>query len=311
MLTGNMRGGDIDFLFTGSGAFYNTQSNTFDTLIVDEAHRLNAKSGMFSHLGENQIKEIINSSRFSVFFIDEDQKVTTKDIGSKDEIKKWAKHFNANIREMELRSQFRCNGSDAYLAWLDSALQIKETANTILDKSNYNFNIVESPIEMRDTINELNEINNKSRMVAGYCWEWKSKNDRNKFDIEFPEYDFKHKWNLASDGQKWIISKDSISEIGCIHTSQGLELENVGVIIGKDFIVRDGKVITNFKERARTDKSLSGIVSLNNRDPKQAEMIADRLIKNTYRTLLTRGMKSCFVYFVDDETREYFKKIIN
>ena len=306
MLTGNIRGGDIDFLFNSSGSFVNTEANTFHTLIVDEAHRLNAKSGMMSNLGENQIKEIINSATFSVFFIDEDQKVTTKDIGSKDEIKKWAKFYNASVRELELSSQFRCNGSNGYLAWLDNTLQVKDTANIFLDKSDYNFTIVDTPSEMRDIIFELNNSNNKARMLAGYCWKWVSKNDRHKFDIEFPEYDFKHKWNLASDGMKFLISKDSVSEIGCIHTSQGLELENVGVIVGKDLVARDGKVVTNFRERASSDKSLSGIVGLNASDPAKAASLADRLIKNTYRTLLTRGMKGCYVYFVDEETKDYF-----
>jgi DUF2075 family protein len=310
MLTGSLRGGDIDFLFTGSGSFTETEPNTFDALVVDEAHRLNAKSGMFSNLGENQIKEIINSSKFSVFFLDEAQKVTTRDIGTKDEIEKWAKYFNANIRTLELRSQFRCNGSNGYLSWLDNTLQIKDTANVILDKSDYNFNIVDSPIKMRDIIYSLNE-NNKSRMLAGYCWKWISKNDKSKFDIVFPEFEFQHQWNFADDGMKWIISKDSISEIGCIHTSQGLELETVGVIVGKDLIVRNGKVITNFKERDSNDSSLKGIVGINNIDPDKAYLIADEIIKNTYRTLLTRGMKGCYVYFVDKETEEYFRSKIN
>jgi DUF2075 family protein len=311
-LTGDLRGGDIDFLFTGSGSFIDTEQNSFDALIVDEAHRLNAKSGMFSHLGENQIKEIIKTAKFSVFFIDEDQKVTMKDIGSKDEIIKWANYYKANIRLLELRSQFRCNGSDGYLAWLDNTLQIKETANYILNKSDYNFNILDTPIELRDIIYDLNKKNNKSRMLAGYCWEWVSKKNKHKNDIEFPEYGFSHKWNLATDGMKWIIAEDSVSEIGCIHTCQGLELDNVGVIIGNDLIVRDGKVITDYTKRAKSDKSLNGIVALNKRNPIQAQEIADKIIKNTYRTLLTRGMKGCYVYFTDKETEEYFRsKIIS
>jgi DUF2075 family protein len=309
-LLGSLTGGDIDFLFTGSGSFTETDVNSFDALIVDEAHRLNAKSGMFSHLGENQIKEIIKTARFSAFFIDENQKVTTKDIGSKEEIIKWAKSYKADVRVLELKSQFRCNGSDGYLSWLDNTLQVKETANVFLDKDSYDFNIVNSPTEMRDAIYELNKINNKSRMLAGYCWDWISKGNPRLFDIDFPEYDFKHKWNLASDGMKYIIAEESVSEIGCIHTCQGLELDNVGVIIGNDLVVRKNHVVTNFRNRARTDKSLSGIVGMYKRDPDMANKIADEIIKNTYRTILTRGMKSCFVYFTDEETKEYFQSRI-
>ncbi len=307
MLTGNIRGDDISFLFDSSGSFYQSEDNAFDALIVDEAHRLNERSGMFSHLGENQVKEIIKASKFSVFFIDEDQKVTTKDIGSINEILKWAKEFNASVRKLELRSQFRCNGSNGYLAWLDNTLQIKETANITLQREEFNFKIVDNPADMRDVIYDLNSNNNKSRMLAGYCWNWVSKKSRNRYDIEFDEYDFRHRWNLASDGMRWIISPDSVKEIGCIHTSQGLELENVGVIVGKDLMARDGKIVTNFRERAQTDKSLSGLVGLSKKDPDKAADIADKLIKNTYRTLFTRGMKSCYVFFVDDETREYFQ----
>ena len=88
----------INNLFQGSGQFTEAETNEVNVLVVDEAHRLNAKSGMFQNLGENQIKEIINASNFSIFFIDEDQKVTLKDIGSVDEIKKYDQELGAGIR---------------------------------------------------------------------------------------------------------------------------------------------------------------------------------------------------------------------
>ncbi len=128
-LTGSFSKSRIDNMFSGSGSYHSAQSNTFDILIVDEAHRLNEKSGLFSHLGENQIKEIINASRLSIFFVDENQKVTLKDIGSKEEVRYWATNARANLQELALESQFRCNGSDGYLAWLDNTLQIGSTAN--------------------------------------------------------------------------------------------------------------------------------------------------------------------------------------
>ena len=144
-LTGTRKQTEISNLFTGSGSFVNTKENIFDTLIVDEAHRLNEKSGMFKNKGENQVKEIIKASKFSVFFIDEDQRVTFSDIGEKEEIKKWAEKLGVTIHISELSSQFRCNGSDGYLAWLDNALQIKETANTIFESDDFDFKIVNSP----------------------------------------------------------------------------------------------------------------------------------------------------------------------
>ncbi|MBP7850924.1 MAG: DUF2075 domain-containing protein [Lentimicrobiaceae bacterium] len=307
MLAGNLKGGDISFMFDSSGSFHRCEPNTFDALVVDEAHRLNEKSGLFNNLGENQIKEIIEAAKFSVFFIDEDQKVTTKDIGSKEEIRRWAKHYGANVREMELQSQFRCNGSNGYLAWLDNTLQIRETAHILLDPREFEFIIMDNPAEMRDRIYELNRHSNRSRMLAGYCWDWESKKNRHAYDIAFPEFGFMHQWNLSKDGMNWIISPDSVKEIGCIHTSQGLELEHVGVIVGRDLVAREGRIVTDFSARARTDKSLAGIPGLAKKDIARAQALAGKLIKNTYRTLMTRGMKSCLVYFVDDETREYFE----
>ena len=261
-LTGTHRKSEISNLFMGSGVFTASKQSQFNALIVDEAHRLNAKSGIFKNLGENQVKEIIHASKFSIFFIDEDQRVTFSDIGESGEIKKWAEKLGANVHTMELTSQFRCNGSDGYLSWLDNVLQIKETANYDFDRDEYDFQVVDSPTKLRDMIFEKNEEANKARIVAGYCWDWVSKNDRNAYDIVIPEYDFKMKWNLATDGNLWILKKEAVTEAGCIHTCQGLEVDYIGVIVGKDFVIRDGKVVTDPSKRAKTDKSLSGYQKL-------------------------------------------------
>lgn len=305
-LTGTMKKTHISNMFSGSGSFtdMDKHKDLFDLLIVDEAHRLNAKSGMFSNKGENQVKEIIEASKTSVFFIDEDQRVTFKDIGSKQEIINWAIKNDADILELELSSQFRCNGSDGYLAWLDNVLEIKETANQEFD-IDYDFKVLDTPEEVGDLIFEKNKINNKARLVAGYCWDWKSKKDKNANDIVIG--DFGMQWNLATDGSLWIIAEKSVKEVGCIHTCQGLEVDYVGVIVGDDFVIRDGKVVTQPSKRAKTDKSLHGYKKLRTHDAKMADNKADLIIKNTYRTLMTRGMKGCYVYFTDEETREWFK----
>jgi len=306
-LTGSIRPTVIRNLFRGSGAFIETQNNEFDALIVDEAHRLNKHSGLFGNLGENQIKEIIAASKFSVFFIDEDQRVTLKDIGRKQEIEIWASTAGASITELELNSQFRCNGSDGYLAWLDNILQIRETANEEITDLEYDFKIVDTPSELRDIIFEKNKLNNRARLVAGYCWRWPSKKDSSAYDIEFPEYDFRMKWNLTEDGSTWIISPESVNQIGCIHTCQGLEVDYIGVIVGEDLVVRNGKIITDPSKRASSDSSVKGYKRLMKEKPVETKEMIDLVIKNTYRTLMTRGMKGCYVYFVDEETREYFK----
>jgi DUF2075 family protein len=310
-LAGTLKKTEISNLFTGSGSFVDIDQNVFDALIVDEAHRLNAKSGMFKNLGENQIKEIIESAKCSVFFIDEDQKVTWHDIGKKDEIEKWANKLGVSIHFLKLESQFRCNGSDGYLSWLDNSLQIKETANSTLDGINYDFRIVESPTELRDLIFDKNKINNKARLVAGYCWNWESKKNKAAKDISFPEFGFGMQWNLASDGNLWIMAPESVREVGCIHTCQGLEVDYVGVIVGDDFVIRNGRAVTNPDKRAKTDASLKGYKKAFKDNPRESQDKADAIIKNTYRTLMTRGMKGCYVYFTDKETQEYFKNRIS
>ena len=130
---GKYRKAYIDNLFKGSGSFTEAISDDFDCLIVDEAHRLNEKSGMFQNLGENQVKEIINAAKTSIFFVDDFQMVTTKDIGSTNEIKKWCRYFDAEVYEDTLLSQFRCNGSDSYLSWIDNVLEINLEATDDFD----------------------------------------------------------------------------------------------------------------------------------------------------------------------------------
>ncbi len=274
-------------------------------MLVDEAHRLNEKSGMFSNKGENQIKEIIHSSNFSTFFIDERQRVTLKDIGSFREITKHAQDADAEIVDLQLQSQFRCNGSDGFLSWIDNTLQIPATANEDLDGVDYDFKVLGSPSDLFGMIQDKNKLRNRSRLLAGYCWPWLSKKDKAAMDIEFPEHHFSMQWNLADDGMLWLIKTESVNQIGCIHTCQGLELDYAGIIIGKDLVVRNGVVETNALERAPQDRSVFGYKKYFKETPELALRDADEIIKNTYRVLMTRGQKGCCVWSVDPETNEW------
>lgn len=309
-LKGTIRKSSVDNMFKSSGVYTETESNMIDTILVDEAHRLNEKSGMFHNIGENQIKEIIHSAKCSVFFIDESQRVTLQDIGRISEIKKWAEKENARVKEMELASQFRCNGSNGYLAWLDHILQIRDTANYDMEGIDYEIRIFDSPKEMQELIVEKNRISkNKARILAGYCWDWKKEgvNDTSVHDIIID--DFEISWNLKNT-TTFAIDDDSINEAGCIHTSQGLEFDYVGVIIGNDMRYENGKIITDFTKRAKTDQSLKGIKKLYKENPEFAKKEADEIIKNTYRTLMTRGMKGCYVYCTDSQLSDYFKECL-
>ena len=303
-LVGTITRSKFSHMFTGSGSFIETEPNLFDILIVDEAHRLNEKSGLYGNLGENQIKELIDASKCTVFFIDEDQRVTLSDIGSKQAIREFAEAKGAVVEEYNLASQFRCSGSDGYLAWLDNVLGIRPTANDLLDRSDYEFKVFDTPEALHEAIEARNSLN-KARVVAGYCWPWLSKKDPMADDIVIGNY--RRQWNLSQDGSLWIIADKSIDQVGCIHTCQGLEVDYIGVIIGPDLIVRDGQVITSPDQRDKHDKSIRGYKKLSKADPGSAKRVTDLIIKNTYRTLMTRGMKGCYLYCTDQETAEYFR----
>ncbi len=301
------KGGEIKELLSGSGNFTNIEANDFDVLIIDEAHRLKLRT-QYSKGGDNQIREVIHASKTSVFFLDEAQKVTWKDIGEQFEIEKFAKSMGAEIHYLELKSQFRCNGSDGFITWLDETLGIIDDSETSIEGINYDFKVFTDPSELYKEIRAKNLESNKSRMLAGYCWDWISKKDSAAFDIVFPEFDFKAKWNLESRGSAWLIDPNSIDDIGCIHTSQGLELDYVGVIIGSDFRVVDGQLRTEPSGRASTDVSLHGYKKEFMENPELAAKKADQIIRNTYRTLMTRGMKGCYIYCTDSEVAVYFQK---
>ena len=318
-----LKGGDysknyIKNLFKSSGSFTNAESNQFGALIVDEAHRLNEKSGFYGNLGENQVKEIINAAKFSVFFIDKHQKVAFNDYGSIEAIEKYANEFDAEIVKTKLLSQFRCNGSDGYLSWLDDVLELEETANFDGFDFDYDFRVIDDVCELRDLIFEKNEEINDSkidktydaRLLAGYCWNWdkEGRDDTNYHDIKIG--DFEMSWNLGNT-DTWAIDYTSVNEIGCIHTSQGLEFDYVGVIIGEDMRYEDNHIITDFNARANTDQSLKGIKKFYKENPDRALKTADEIIKNTYRTLMTRGMKGCYIYCEDMALQAYFKHRLN
>ncbi len=295
---------NIKQIFRSPFGLSRAPSNFYDCLIVDEAHRLVKKMyGDFQ--GTNQVLECINSSLLTIFLIDEDQRITTKDIGSIEEIEKQAKQANSLViinDETKLVSQFRCNGSDLYIQLLNNLLQIGDYVD--IDKNDLNFDIrvFDNPNEMRNELRKLNIKNNRARMVAGYCYDWNVKYHRGDYDIKLID-GFVAKWNLEND-KVWAINPDSFEEVGCIHTAQGLEFDYVGVIIGKDlrYDKNTNTLIVDKAQISKDDKS-SGI--------KAAGVgLANQLIKNTYKTLLTRGQKGCFIFAEDDDLRKYLKAML-
>jgi DUF2075 family protein len=301
----------IKNLFKGSSAFVNSKENEFDVIVVDEAHRLK-DSRAYMYQGENQIRDLINASKNIIFFVDDNQIIRPDDIGSTSEIRRVAREFGINeIDEIELVSQFRCSGSDGYLNWLDDVLQIKTTANFDgFDKNTYDFQIIDDPHELFEKIKAKNTLGNKSiskssRLLAGYAWKWSSEKEGNSKgeieDVEISEFNFKKPWNSRKAGTKWAIDPSGIEEIGCIHTTQGLEFEYVGVIIGNEFKYnpKTNQITVDYDEY----KDVKGKSGLRD-DPEKL----NKLVKNIYKTLMTRGQKGCYVYISDKNLREYFKQ---
>ena len=294
----------INELFKSSGGFFRDYPNKYDFLLVDEAHRLSEKSGMRNNIGENQIKEIINASKLSVFFIDEKQIITLKDIGTILNIKHFAKYFNAEVMNLELTSQFRCNGSDSYLDFVDKILYNKRGSVNF----NFDFKVMNTPTDLRDEIIKKN-TNNNARLVAGFCWSRNAKEADNQQYKDIKIDNFEMSWNLKH-GEQFATRLNAINEVGCVHNVQGLEFDYIGVIIGPDLKYRNGKIITDYKARASTEKSLYGLYVLMKKNKSYYEELADKIIRNTYRVLLTRGIKGCYVYACDENLQKYLEKIV-
>lgn len=280
----------------------NTIYNGLDVGVFDEAHRLQKKPNMYP--GNDMLEDAIKASKVSIFYVDDDQRITINDKYDVNLIIMYAKKENAIIHKpYELTSQFRCDGSDGYISFLNNLLEIKQTANTNFEFNNLKVKIFDNPVIMRDELRELNKINNKTRMIAGYCYDWNVKNNKGDWDIILPN-GFKAKWNLANDDH-WAVNPNSFEEIGCIHTCQGMEFDYVGVFIGKDLYFKNGHVHTNRNAISKDDKT-SGI-----RSKSTSNEEADKLIRRTYKVLLTRGIKGCYIYCEDEALRNYLKEKLN
>lgn len=308
MLTKDKAPQRVRNIFKGSSAFYDTTNDEFDVLIVDEAHRLKG-AGAYMYKGTNQVDDVIKSSKVSIFFIDDHQIVRPEDIGSVEQLKNLAQKFNASIFEFELSTQFRCSGADGYINWLDDILEIKETGNYDgWDKSDFDFKIFDDPNTLKNAIEEKAQDGATARILAGYAWNWTSAKQGNGHaqinDICLPEYDFTMPWNSRKVGTTWAIDSEGIGQVGCIHTSQGLEFDYVGVIVGADlgYNKTNGGYFTDYDKYK--DK-------LGKKGLKQSPEKLNKLVRNIYKVLMTRGMKGCYVYFVDKNTEQYFKERLN
>ena len=293
--------------------------DTFDCILVDEAHRVfDYKEGMGLKAGTHVLDDIIRTSRVSVFFIDSDQAVTRTDYATIDRIKETAERLHSKVIEgpaLELKTQFRVTGGESYISFIRSFLGYNQDINTY-NPSKYEFKVFNSASTLQNAIIEKDNLYNanhtisgKCRLVAGYTYEWISKGqfrDGFDYDIILDGGKFKAKWNLrchqVGDDYSWLNDPNSINEVGCIHTCQGLDMNYCGVIIGKDLQYRDGKLVYCKNEIARSDS--------NSRIRTSDDETAEKLIRNTYYVLLTRGMLGTYVYCEDAGLREHLKEML-
>lgn len=290
-------------LFKGSSGFVNVPDDFYEAIIVDEAHRLKGK-GTYMYRGENQVSDIVRSSRVSVFFIDDTQQVRPDDIGSTIEIERIAHKYHAKVDRMKLETQFRCSGAEGYVNWITDVLQIEETANAEgWDMESFDFRILNTPQEVQELILNKNK-EESSRMLGGYAWPWTSEKQGNRDadidDVVIEEHNFKMPWNSRRVGFTWAMHPAGIDQLGCIHTSQGLEFNYVGVLFGNDikYDTVTGKVYADYS--SYYDRS--GKKNLIDEPEKLTEYI-----KNIYKVLCTRGIKGCYIYVRDESLREYMK----
>lgn len=318
---------DIKVLFKNPQILDKCKINDFDCGIFDEAHRIfDFKGGTGLTKDSHILEKTIIGCQVSVFFIDEDQAVNVDDYATIDRIKELAKKHHSKVimgPDLELTSQFRCLGGETYTSFIKSLLDYNsDNLKFNIKQNKYDFKVFDSPKEMFDAIKEhdLKEqericlrdgklfndfsVSGKCRLVAGYTHNWISKGeDRNgpSFDFEYSD-GYKVKWNLYKKGEySWANDPMSVTEIGCIHTSQGIDLNYCGVIIGKDMTYKDGTIQINTETHPSMDRSF-----FKNTDRE----LVKKIIRNTYYVLLTRGIKGCYVFCEDKALNEHLKSLI-
>jgi len=295
-----------------------SDENSYDIVLIDEAHRIGKKSGHQFTPQEHrtdmpQVEQLVRAAKVSAFFIDDKQVVRGREVGNSKLIRKAAKKFGASCEEIELISQFRCNGSDGYLEWLDSTLGYNDTVRTLTLNDNFDFRVFDSPHKLYSAIidkeSELKikypEKNNFARLVAGYCWPWsKTLDEHGDLIKDVVIGDFAMPWETHDKVRpprgyvrwyEWAFKPEGIKQVGCIYTAQGFEFDYIGVIIGNDLVydTAAGQLVGN--RNANCDLTLR----------QNADNFTE-YVRNIYRVLLSRGMKGCFVYFTDETTKNYF-----
>ena len=285
--------------------------NNYDILIVDESHRLRRRVNLGAYFGAfdkaclnlgldkkiaNELDFVTTQAQKTILFYDEGQSIKPSDV-KKESFDTLKARYNTRIEK--LKSQFRVKGGNAYVKHVDELLSSQLFESQKKYSSNkYDLLLFNSLEKMVERIKEKNNQHGLSRLIAGYSWEWKSNKDEKAFDIEIQN--MKLKWNGTSND--WINSENSIDEVGCIHTTQGYDLNYSGIIFGNE--------ITFNKRTNRIE-----VIKENYHDKLGKQSISDpqdleEYILNIYKTIMLRGIAGTYIYACDNNLKEYLAKSI-
>lgn len=295
--------------FSFFNQFAMDEPNSIDVLICDEAHRIRTTSvSRFTRKdqrsGKDQIDELLDVAKVAVFFIDDLQVVRPGEIGSADLIVEASESRRRPRYDFQLAAQFRCAGSDGFITWVTDMLGIEETANPFwTGDDGFDFRIVDSPEELHTMIRDKVADGVTARMMAGFCWPWSKPLGDGTLIPDVEVGSWRMPWNARSDAGRlasgipkesdWAREAGGVEQVGCIYTAQGFEFDYAGVIFGPDLVYREGLGWIGQRERSE-DRVVK----------RSGDQFPD-LVKNTYRVLLSRGMKGCYVHFMDEETQRY------
>ena len=294
--------------------------NSVDVLLVDEAHRIQKSANNQYTKAENrttlpQVDTIIRASKVTVFFIDDRQAIRGAEIGSAELIREAAKRWDAKVEECELTSQFRCNGSDNYMDWLEQVLYNKPITSSF-QPEDFDLKIFSDPQSMYEALVEQNNKSGQTaRLMAGFCWPWSTSVVDGDLVKDVQIGDFAMPWETSDRVPytkltkkypkwfEWAYKPLGIEQVGCIYTAQGFEFDYAGVIIGGDL------KYDPVSKQIITDKSACKDPVLR-QNRQEATMTFDDYVRNIYRVLMSRGMKGCYIYAVDDNLSNYLNGLI-
>lgn len=296
------------------------KENEFDLVVGDEAHRLwdyrrRKFRGLNKQLSQTpMIEEMVKAAKVTVLFLDEYQSVRVNELGSIDYIKTHVERLGHKVEIIDLTTQFRCLGSKSYLDWVESIMGYKAHRSlSWREFDGYEFRIMKTMQELQTTLDECREKEYTSRIVAGFCWKWSAPEGHGGLvhDVSDPRFgDWSAPWikkgaqNAKSSEHryhKWATDDSYLNQVGSIYSVQGFEFDYVGLIFGEDLVIRDGRWVSDVSKNRDNvfKKELQG----------SGEDATEKL-RNIYRVLLTRGMRGTYVFFLDDETRQYFEEML-